>query len=239
MRGKYLTKSPERIIEELYTIPEKFVRFADGNTFGNPRRMARLCEPVRRVGLKKKYMFDIRSDTVVEQSSLISKWREIGLDYVAIGLESIRDDQLKALNKRSTLENNERAIEILHDNDVKIIGQFMIDQNYDRKDFEGLLEFVIKHRIHLTNYNITTPYPGTPFFMIENKNSLRIITNILICFTQYFRQNWMEKSSSAIMRNYLRRPIHSTDISPIDGTVSCIFSESEMIKEKIHHYFSY
>jgi len=174
MKGEYITKGPEKILEELYTIPEIFVRFADGNTFGSPPRMAILYGLIKNSGLKKRYMFDVRSDTVVEQSKLLEKWREIGLEYVAIGLESIKDDQLRALNKRTTVEDNKKAIQILHDNDIKIIGQFMIDQDYDKREFENLLEFVIKNRIHLTNYNITTPYPGTPLFY-EKKEEL--ITN--------------------------------------------------------------
>lgn len=164
MSGNYITKSPEKILQELECIPQPLVRFADGNTFGHPKRMEKLYEIIKSNGLKKRFICDIRSDTVVNNVRLLEKWREIGLEYLSIGFESINDDQLADLNKKVTAEQNKKAIQILHSNDIKIIGQFIINQSYDKQDFDELLKFVTDNNIQLTNYTILTPFPGTPLF---------------------------------------------------------------------------
>ena len=60
--------------------------------------------------MKKRFICDIRSDTVVNNVRLLEKWREIGLEYLSIGFESINDDQLADLNKKVTAEQNKKAI---------------------------------------------------------------------------------------------------------------------------------
>jgi radical SAM superfamily enzyme YgiQ (UPF0313 family) len=164
MKGRYLTKSPDRVLSELLTIPEPLVRFADGNTFGNLGRMRALQERVRAASLRKKYLFDIRADTVVTNAGLLESWREVGLEYVAVGFEAITNSRLTALNKGTTTAKNEEAINILHRNGIRIIAQFMVDPDFDDLDFDNLLAFVDRHAIEVPKFSITTPLPGTPLF---------------------------------------------------------------------------
>jgi radical SAM superfamily enzyme YgiQ (UPF0313 family) len=171
MKGKYVTKSAERVADELTRMPQRVIRFADGNTFGSIKRMRRLQEILKGAGLDKTYMFDIRADTVVANADLIHRWKEVGLDLVAVGLESIRESRLRELGKGSTVEDNDRAIDILHDAGIKIVGQFMIDHDFEEADFDHLVEYVIEKRIHIPSFCITTPFPGTPLFE-ETKDDL-------------------------------------------------------------------
>ncbi len=164
MKGRFITKSPKRVIEELGRIDQPFVRFADGNTFGNPRRMWDLAEGIRDAGVKKRYLFDIRSDTVTKHPDLIAAWRQIGLEYVAIGLESSSDEYLQSLNKDSSVSDNVAALAILRENGVKALGQFMIDPAFEEEDFERTIAFVLEHDIHLPTFLLTTPFPGTALF---------------------------------------------------------------------------
>ena len=174
MKGRYLTKSPDRVVSELAVIPQRYVRFADGNTFGSARRMTLLHDAIRSAGLRKRLMIDARSDTVARHPELIARWRAIGLELVALGLESIRPAQLAAMGKGSTVEENARAIEILHDNDIRIVGQFMVDQDFSEEDFDRLLDFVLEQRIQLPSFLITTPFPGTP---LHEEQASRLVTD--------------------------------------------------------------
>ncbi len=164
MKGKYITKSPERVVEELASMPQRVVRFADGNTFGSVKRMRRLLEILEGARLGKRFLFDIRADAVVANAELIHAWRRVGLEMVAVGLESIRDSRLRELGKGSTVADNDRAIEILHDAGIKIVGQFMIDHDFEEADFDHLIDYVNQKRIHFPSFCITTPFPGTPLY---------------------------------------------------------------------------
>jgi len=162
MKGRYITRSPDRVVAELATIPQRHVRFADGNTFGSRRRMLQLHDAIRGQGLDKRFMVDVRSDTVARNPELIGRWRQIGLELAAVGLESIRPDRLAALNKGSTVDDNLRALQILRDLDIRVVGQFMVDPGFTDDDFDRLLDFVLEQRIQLPSFLITTPFPGTP-----------------------------------------------------------------------------
>lgn len=161
MKGRYVTKSPDRVVEELSGIEQPFIRFADGNTFGDVRRMRELAEAIRAAGIHKRYLFDIRSDTVARNPDIIATWREIGLEYAAVGLESPSDAYLATLGKGATVADNRKALKILRDNGVKVLGQFMIDPSFEREDFENMIAFVLDNEIHLPTFLLTTPFPGT------------------------------------------------------------------------------
>jgi radical SAM superfamily enzyme YgiQ (UPF0313 family) len=162
--GRYLTKSPARVVAELATLPHPDVRFADANTFGTPARMRELAAALREARLGQRYLVDARADAIARHPELVAAWRASGLRYVAIGLESVQPERLAAMNKGATLADNLRAIRVLHDHDITIIGQFMVDPDFTPDDFARLLDFVRAQRIQLPSFLITTPFPGTPLF---------------------------------------------------------------------------
>jgi radical SAM superfamily enzyme YgiQ (UPF0313 family) len=164
MQGRYIVKHPDRVVAELASMPQRLVRFADGNTFGSGKRMRTLHDAVRGARLGKSFLIDARSDTVSRNPELFGRWREVGLKVVALGLEGIRPEQLAALGKSSTVDDNLRALSILRDLDIKVLGQFMIDQDFAEDDFRRLLDFVLEQRIAFPSFTITTPFPGTPLF---------------------------------------------------------------------------
>jgi radical SAM superfamily enzyme YgiQ (UPF0313 family) len=94
----------------------------------------------------------------------VEKWAEIGLKKVFFGLESFKDEELKSLNKKCTVEKNNRAIEILHKNKVDPLGAFVIQPYYKKEDFDALLEYMDKMKIYYHEFTILTPFPGTEFF---------------------------------------------------------------------------
>ncbi|MCJ7820302.1 MAG: B12-binding domain-containing radical SAM protein, partial [Bacteroidales bacterium] len=112
-RGKYLTRKPEKIVEELAEINETFIFFADDESLIDTERMSRLAKLIKESGIKKKYFVYGRSDTIVRHPDIIEQWKEIGLERIFIGLEFFRDKDLKDVGKRSTIRDNEEAIRIL------------------------------------------------------------------------------------------------------------------------------
>jgi radical SAM superfamily enzyme YgiQ (UPF0313 family) len=162
MGGRYLVKRADRVVAELSQMPQRYIRLADGNTFATRRRMRELHDAIHAAGLNKRFMVDVRADTVARRPDLIARWREIGLYLAAVGLESIRPEQLRRLNKGGTVDDNVQALRILRDNEIRVLGQFMIDPEFTEDDFERLLDFVQEQRIQLPSFLIMTPFPGTP-----------------------------------------------------------------------------
>ncbi len=174
MGGRYLTKRTARVLEDLANVPQRSVRFADGNTFGSRRRAARLAAALEEARLGKFFMADARSDTIVRNPALFEAWRRAGLRIVAVGMEAVTDRALSGLGKGSTVQDNVEAVRVLRGAGLTVIGQFLVDPDFDERDFDEMLAFVLRHDIHYPSFTITTPFPGTDLW---HERADRVVTH--------------------------------------------------------------
>ncbi len=170
-QGKYRALSPERVVKELESIEEKYVSFSDDNFFQDHKRAEKIYELSKERKIKKIYKLIGRSDTIANHPEIIEKWREIGLEIVIIGFESIKDADLKLMNKHSTVYNNNETIRVLRKNNVAISGHFVVQPDYIKEDFDDLLQYVQNNEIEHPVFCILTPLPGTDLYE-EKKNQL-------------------------------------------------------------------
>lgn len=161
--GRYLTHSIDSVLRDIRLLGEvPVIRLVDANTFGNPRHARLLAEAIIAAGIKKHFLADVRSDTVVRHPELMRKWKEAGLRAVVIGFEEIADGDLTWLNKENSVAVNDEAITILHDLGITIVGDFIVSPDYDEARFEALESYVTSRRINLPILTVLTPLPGTP-----------------------------------------------------------------------------
>lgn len=161
---KYLKRSPQLVLEELSQIEEKYIYAGDDDFFFDYRHARRIYRLIRDAGIKKQYYVLSRVDSINRHPDVVERWAEIGLKKVFLGLESFRDEELASLNKRSTVETNNQAIEILHKNHVDPLGAFVIQPYYEKPDFDALLEYMDKMRIYYHEFTVLTPFPGTELY---------------------------------------------------------------------------
>lgn len=168
--GRCTTKSPERVAEELAQINERYVLITDDNFLLSVKRAARIAEMLEERGIHKRYSFQARSDTIVKHPEIITQWRKVGLSHVFIGFESLDEEELKAVNKKNTVEANEQALKILHDHGISVTSAFIVNPEYGHREFARLREYIIRHHISVPQFTVLTPLPGTDLFReIENK----------------------------------------------------------------------
>lgn len=171
MNGRYITRSPENVVEELATINQNVVRFADGNTFGDIKRVHALVDRILESGIKKFYIADISTNIIIKQSKLIEKMKAAGLSSVVLGVESVDDEKLDQKNKRCTVDDHIEAINILHQNELSIAGNFICDADFEVRDFHKISEFIDKQKIDVPFVHVATPLPGTQM-MEQMKDSI-------------------------------------------------------------------
>lgn len=160
--GRYLTHSTESVIRDIRLLGElPVVRLLDANTFGDPKHAERLAEAIMAAGIKKQFLADVRSDTVVKYPDLMRKWKQAGLRAVIIGFEEISDEGLKKMNKANQAAVNTEAIKILHEIGITIIGDFIVDPEYTEDDFARLADYLRETRVDLPMITVMTPLPGT------------------------------------------------------------------------------
>ena len=163
--GHYLTHNPETVIRDIGLLGDiPVIRLVDANTFGNVPQSRELCQKIGESGIKKQFVADVRSDTVVRHPDLFREWRKVGLRSVIIGFEEIDDRRLSAMGKTNTTAVNTEAINILHDIGITIVGDFIISPDFDEDQFQALRDYLEKNPVDLLMPSILTPLPGTPLY---------------------------------------------------------------------------
>jgi radical SAM superfamily enzyme YgiQ (UPF0313 family) len=163
-QGKCRTKSPERVLQELAELPGDYVCFVDDNFLQDVRRAERIYQLIKEAGIRKKYWMQARTDSIAKHPKLIEHWAEIGLSTILVGFEKFREEELAALNKRSSIANNERAVEIMHRYGVDIWGAFIVDPEWGEEDFTALIDYVRAMKISFPQFTVMTPLPGTDYY---------------------------------------------------------------------------
>ncbi len=170
--GKYLTKSIDAVVRDIKLLGDiPVIRLVDANTFGDIDRAKTLCQALVKSELKKQYLADIRSDTVVRHPEMLRQWKEAGLRAVIIGFEEISDASLSAMNKANKASINTEAISILNELGITIVGDFIISPDYDESDFERLGTYLGEKQVDLPMVTVMTPLPGTPLYD-QQKNQI-------------------------------------------------------------------
>lgn len=161
--GGYLTQSIDAVVRDIRLLPDlPVIRLVDANTFGNTGHARQLADAIVGAGIRKNFIADVRSDTVVRHPELMRVWKEAGLRSVVIGFEEIADTDLARMNKANSVAQNDEAIGILHDLGITIVGDFIISPGYDEDRFDALGRYLEERRIDLPILTVLTPLPGTP-----------------------------------------------------------------------------
>ena len=163
-RGRYVARSPESVVDEIKSLAEEYIYFSDDNTLHDVARVERLAQLLKERKIKKQYQMFTRSDFVCEHPKLIEQLVEVGLRAVGIGIEAISDDELRFLNKKTSVNQNTRALEILRDNGIAVQASFILSPDFMPDDFARLAEYVDRMDIGFPSFTVLTPLPGTVLY---------------------------------------------------------------------------
>jgi len=162
--GRYYKREPERIVEELAQIAEPYVFFADDESLIDAQRMGLLAGLIKQAGIGKKYFLYGRSDTIARNRALLERWKEIGLERVFVGVEFVRDDDLRFVRKNSTANDNTEAIRILQNLNIQIYASFIVRPEFSRKDFAACMAYCRQMKLSYATFSVLTPLPGTDLY---------------------------------------------------------------------------
>jgi hopanoid C-3 methylase len=166
--GKVRFKSPERVVSEVESLPAgcNYFCIVDDNFLASMPRTRKIVQLMEQRDIHKKFWIQGRADAMVKDPVGMEMLAKAGLSTVLMGLEAYREEELGNFNKgtSASVAVNDRAIDIMHDNGIDIWGCFLIDPNWEERDFEGLIEYVRQKRIQFLQFTILTPLPGTQFY---------------------------------------------------------------------------
>tara|TARA_Y100000310_G_scaffold339426_1_gene432033 strand:- start:335 stop:1777 length:1443 start_codon:yes stop_codon:yes gene_type:complete len=161
----YREYSAEYVLEEIDELINKYgvreIRFFDDTFTLNKRRLFKICD-----GLKKYNL----SWTCLTKANLINeemlrKMKEAGCWQVLYGLESGDERIMKLLKKGTTVEDNERAVELTHKVGLSVRADFIIGtpgETYESA--RKTVDFAKRMNMDFAHFNKFTPYPGTEIY---------------------------------------------------------------------------
>ena len=167
---KYIEREPEDVVNEIEALEENHIYFVDDEMFLNARRLERVAELLKERAVRKHYTSWARADTIVRHPELFKLWREVGLDTLYVGIESMTESGLRDFNKRTTVKTNREAIEILKQLGITLHASMIINPEFTEADFDNLEKEVRALCPAEVTFTVLSPSPGTDFWQAKKND---------------------------------------------------------------------
>ncbi len=212
-------RSPESVLDEMRRGIQWYgfrsFKFRDP-LFGLDRqRVLRLAEGIG--SLPRKIQFSIESRLDLLKPETLAALKDVGLTSITVGIETPDLATLKHHTRAPISEDKQRQfVELCSRMGIRTVAGFMIGFPHDTRDsILAVLDYARKLNPTFANFNVVTPYPGTPFFKqireqiasfdfsqysvytpvlrYEHLTAAEVSGLLRKCFTSYyFRARWFE-----------------------------------------------
>jgi len=159
----------KRILEDIESVRKtgaKSLLFVDDNITLDVERLEKICEAIVEYGYDDMHYFVQASVSgIASKEELSKKMAKAGFKGVFLGIEAVSEKDIQTLNiktKKKSIETVEKAEQYLKENDIIVLGSFILGNPEDEeKDFWNALETAKKLQLDIPVFYLVTPYPKT------------------------------------------------------------------------------
>jgi radical SAM superfamily enzyme YgiQ (UPF0313 family) len=163
-QNNYFERDLKDVIAELKTIRETNVFIVDDNFLLRRERVLEFCRLIREHGLQKRFILFGRADFITANVDVMRELKDAGVRAVFIGVESLKQKDLAALEKNCSVETNTQALRIIEDLGLNFYAGLLAGPDWTTRDFDNLIKFLKTFKYPIFNLQPITPLPGTPFY---------------------------------------------------------------------------
>lgn len=176
---KYRQKNVDRVIEELEFIMSRYsfrsIMFYDDCILAHKDFLGMLLGKIAQKKKDIEIMLQGRADNICNIGNDIKEFKSLGLKAVIVGFESGSQRVLDFIGKKTTVDQNLKAAEILHANGIKIVGNFMIGLPTETNDeIKATIEMAKSIRPTIGSCTFYSPMPGSYIYEYCKENDLLI-----------------------------------------------------------------
>jgi len=173
--SQFYARPVDEVIEEIKSLPQKAFTFYDTSLTIDPTYTKSLFLKMKNIN--KKFSCNGNVDVLAHDKDLIKISKEAGCVSWLIGFESISQDALEEIGKKTNrVKDYKKAVENVHNNGMVVIGCFIFGfDNDDKNVFKDTLKIIKELKIDVADFLILTPFPGTPLYDKLEKEG-RILT---------------------------------------------------------------
>lgn len=164
--GTGIYRSPRNVVDEIeHLVVEyglEYIRFEDDTFTTNRRRVMAICDEIKARGLNIQWEARTRVDLVDEE--LFVRMREVGLQRLQVGLESLEEKSLFQIDKKVSAGKYDEFFNIVRKADLGLIITIIIGLPSETPaQMEYTIEWVEQRLIPEDRFIrcMFTPFPGT------------------------------------------------------------------------------
>ena len=173
----YGSSTPRRcmddVLAELDELRGQYVLFADDNLFTDKAQAETLFQSMK--GLNIHWGCQVSVD-IAQNPHLLDLMAKSGCVGVFIGFESLNESNLILMKKKwNTKQGNYvDALTRIYESGIMVFGSFVFGYDHDTVEaFDRTLEFAMRSKLALAQFNPLIPIPATPLYArLEKENRL-------------------------------------------------------------------
>jgi radical SAM superfamily enzyme YgiQ (UPF0313 family) len=169
--GTYGARPMLDVVDEIEEISVQNILILDDNFFTTRKRLSEFCELIQKRKIKKEFIAIGNANFIVQNRDIMEKLRESGVKAVMVGFEFVTDRELAAIDKDSSVDDNNRTIEICRELDIDLFALFIVDPDWRHADFKRLASYIRKNKIPFALFSTLTVFPGTKMDRLDPKPS--------------------------------------------------------------------
>jgi radical SAM superfamily enzyme YgiQ (UPF0313 family) len=158
------TRRRADVIDEIAELDKKPIFLVDDNLFHDRDSTILFLEALSELNVKWACQISIE---VANDKTIMNLLQKSGCVAVLIGFESLNAENLLQMKKgfNNRVGSYSSIIKTFHDYGIMIYGTFVFGYDHDTKDsFKVALEFALKSKLFLANFNPLYPMPDTPLY---------------------------------------------------------------------------
>ncbi|MCD6299406.1 MAG: B12-binding domain-containing radical SAM protein, partial [Thermoplasmata archaeon] len=218
--GTKVRKRPlKAVIEEMKKLPNKLIIFRDASLTTIHSYSRELFKAMIEEKVNKKWIANGNINLLGRDEKFLELARKAGCIAWFVGIESISPASLKEAHKISNKVNEyEKAIKTIRKHGMAVVSGIIFGFDGDTPEiFDTTLESMLGWEIDAGEFNVLTPYPGTPLYDRLDKDG------------RIFSKDWSKYTQS----NVVYYPKNMTPEELMEGTRHVIkgyYSTPQMIK---------
>ncbi|MCX6333081.1 MAG: radical SAM protein [Bacteroidia bacterium] len=157
-------RETDNVVEEIKSLPSKYIFFVDDNLTINKKYAHELMEKIKPLGISWACMASI---DVADDEMLLEEMADAGCFNILIGFESLNPGSLDETHKTHNEggRNFTDAIRKIHQAGIQINASFIVGFDNDTlEEFDRIYEFTLKTGMSNVNLHLLASPPGTVLY---------------------------------------------------------------------------
>jgi len=171
-------RSPERVVDEIEYAVKRYgahtIFFADEIFLYNDRVTFETLELMKKRNLPKHIRWRALTRINIVTEELMKAAKDAGCFLLELGIESGSNEILKVINKQISVEQTERAVEIIKKAGIGISANFILGHpNETLETIKATVNLAVRLNTDKLAVGIMVPYPGTKIFEMAKRGEGR------------------------------------------------------------------